>query len=345
MDLKQAKAAVREYRKLLSDYPDSDLCADALAGMALADPALAKQAHRRLLRDFPHSAAADSIKTSKGRRAVRAKATALLRVTAGLTAKAVSFGQQAARYESLAERLRVRDAERAGKYAERARTSSDAAAKYVDRILADCATIVERYPTFHHAREAQRQIISVHADVLRDAQAANDARREFLRLFPDDDSCPSIRYDIGKALFGELRKHEEAVTELKALIEYHPTSDQCVRAQALIAGIYSHDNGHFDRERSIEENRRLIETYPEYDGNASAQSAIGRIFHYRVEPGDDELAAAEYMKVVRDYPYTSAAFAAEYPLDQHKAGLQLAELQAEGKVVLDPATGRRKVPE
>lgn len=345
IDLKQAKTAVREYRKLISDYPASDLCADALAGMALADPALAKQAHRRLLEEFPHSVAADGVETSKKRQAARAKAGALLRVTTGLTAKAVSSGQQAARFEGLAARLQVRDTERAKTYADRARTFSDAAKKHAGKILADCAAIVERYPTFHHAREAQRQIISVHAEVLRDTQTANEARRDFLRMFPEDDSCPGIRYDIGNALFSGARRHEEAVAELKALIAEHPTSDQCVRAQSLIASIYSHDNGHFDRERSIEENRRLIETYPEYDGNASARSAMGRIFHYRVEPEDDERAAAEYMKVVRDYPYTSLAFAAEYPLDQHKAGLQLAELEAEGEVTLDPATGRRRARE
>jgi|GEM_PF-1337118 len=342
-DLKETEAAVREYRALLSTYPDSDLCADALAGLALADPGLAMQMHQRILKTFPHSVAADAVDTSRAGKAARDKAAKLLRTTTALTSKAVISGQRAVRYEKLAERSRARgDVEKARKYADYVEKFSVAARKHSDRILTDCATILKGYPAFHHAREAQRQIISVYADVFRDAEAANHQRREFLRMFPDDDSCPSIRYDIGNALFGELRKHEEAVDELKALIQDYPESDQCVRAQALIASIYSHDNGHFDRERSIEENRRLIEMFPDHDGNASARGAIGRIFHYRVEPGDDEQAAAEYLSVIREYPYTSVAFSAEYRMDQHKGGLQLAELQAEGKVTLDPETGWRK---
>jgi len=341
-DLGEAGRAVDEYRKLLSDYPESRLCSEALAGIAKADPALAGEAHERLVKEYPGSPEAGAVDADEERKARRAEADALLQAISPLAHKAIASGERASRYDALVKRYQARgDTERAERYAKYAERYGAPAMADAEKIMGDCATIVERYPTFYHASEAQRHIIGMYADVYRDLQKANEARRTFLRMFPDDDMAASVRYDLANSIFRDFREHENAVAELKALIRAYPESDLCVRAQALIASIYSHTNGHFDRDRSIEENRRLIETYPDYDGNAEAQTAIGRVYHYRTEPGDDERAAAAYLKVIRDYPYTSSAFAAEYRLDQHKAGLQLAELAAEGKVKLDPETGRR----
>lgn len=340
-DLEQPGKAVKEYRELIANYPRSDLCADALRGIGLADAQLSARMYRDVVDKYPCSAAADAVDTDKARVAARKQARAMLKAAEALERKTTALHGQGVRFARLAARLRTSDAQKSKQYRERADAARKGAREAGEKLLADGAAIVKKFPTFHHAREAQRFIIAMLETIFQDPQAAIEARREFIRLFPDDDSCPKVRYDIGNAYFTQLKEHEKAVAELKSLIADHPESDQCVQAQVLIARIYSHDYGHYNQERQVEENQRLIANYPGFDGNAAAQSAIARNFHYRVEPGDDERAAAEYLKIVRDYPYSSNAAATEYPLDQHGAGLQLAELEAEARVGLDKVTGRR----
>jgi len=339
--LKDYDRAIQEYRTLLKVYPKYDGCANALRAIGDSYTALAAQAYQELADQYPQSVAASVVDKTPKRVRARAKAKSLFDAARALDSQAATQHSRGTSWARQGQRLQSKDAARAKQLLDQSSTAQTQAQQLAKKAVASYQRIVKSYRAYHYARDAQQRIIAIYGGALADPTSAIKARQDFVRLFPDDDTCPRVQYDIGNAYFKGLREHEKAVVELRKVITNHPESDQCVSAQYLIARMYSHDNGHYIRERQIEEHARLIKDYPDYDGNASAQSSIGRNYHYRVLPDDEVLAAKAYFKIVQDYPYTSTAVATEYRLDQHGGGLQLAELEADGKVVTDKKTGRR----
>ena len=186
------------------------------------------------------------------------------------------------------------------------------------------AKVVTGYAWTSYARTAQEQIIALWQQQ-KDADKELEARREFVRLFPADERCPTMQWQIGYKLAYQLERVEEGIRELQRLLEVYPDSDQCVTAQYYIANAYAFSGTHYSREKYIAENQRLIDNYPGYDSVPGAQLSLALNYYYQFEPGDLERGRTELLKVVDKYPWSWSCVSAEYYLDMLDAGMQAEE--------------------
>jgi tetratricopeptide (TPR) repeat protein len=323
--LKDPPKAIDAYRQYVDKYPDNDSSSAylfSLASLCSQQPegrGKAVAACRELLARYPNSSNAPSALSmlwgfynalNQKDKAEEARAKLL---------KDYPYSPHAEQLETEEARKKERQTAAAA-YSEAARLGQ----KDPPSAVAAYAKVVTGYPWTSYARTAQEQIIALWQQQ-KDADKELEARREFIRLFPADERCPTMQWQIGYKLAYQLDRVEEGVKELRRLIAAYPDSDQCVTAQYYIANAYTYSGTHYSREKYLAENQRLIDDYPWYDSVPGAQLSLALNYYYQFEPGDLERGRMELLKVVDKYSWSWSCASAEYYLDMLDAGMQVEE--------------------
>ena len=301
---KEYDKAITTYRQVIDDYPDYDGCPDAqwniasLYALSLKDREQAVKEYRRFIELFPDDdrcANAYYQLASLYRRLNRPEDVdrALATLVARYPRSQYAYYQRRQQMDRDTRRQMSRTLSAATTLV-RKKKYTEAAAAY--------RQIQKEYPDTYYALQAQQQLIRLYGRYLNDADKEREERRRFIQLFPDNDTCPSMQYQIAYSYYRE-KKYAEAIREYENFLKMYPKDDRCPRFLLTIGTIYRYYLK--QPAQAVAAFQRLIRRYPTYDEIPSAYRYIGDCY---VSLDRLKEAKEAYSRVVHDFPDSQAAY-------------------------------------
>ncbi|MCX7778351.1 MAG: PEGA domain-containing protein [Armatimonadetes bacterium] len=320
--LKDYKGAVAEYRRYINDYPNMDDCPSVhlkiaqLYHQALKDLNAALKEYEAIVKTYPDW---DRLST-----VLKAMGDIWMQLNERAKAEE-AYSELVRRFPRSFEAIYVdKDTDRKKRWQEAAKAYSEAyklERENIKEALKRYEAIVKEFTDTYYAVASMQRVAYIHQYVLKDKERGIEAWRKFIQLFPDDDRCEDILFQIAST-YASLKQYKEAAEAYRLFVKSYPKSDKCIHAQLFLTQIYSIGSGNYDRQKHIEESLKLMRSYPEYDGIPTVWLYLALNFYYQAYPGDKERAQQELLKLVQTYPYCSIRKTAEYYLDLIDAGLQ-----------------------
>ncbi|PJB62121.1 MAG: hypothetical protein CO096_26405, partial [Armatimonadetes bacterium CG_4_9_14_3_um_filter_66_14] len=258
--LRDKERAVEEYRKFIELFPDSDRCADAYQQLG--------SLYRQLKRDDDSQ-----------------RAYAALVEQCPLS--------QYAYYQRRSQMDRDRVRQLGQDWAEAAKLVKD---KEYDKAVEAYRAFMHEYPDVYYTVVAQQQLIALSGRYLNDAEKERKEQRRFLELFPADDRCRTIQYQLATG-YQRAKQYEDAIREYEVFLRAYPDDDRCPTFLSSIGSFNLYYLKKYDE--AVRAFRRLIRDYPQSDSVPAAYRYLGGVYTLM-----DRLKEARecYNTVIRDYP-------------------------------------------
>lgn len=301
---KEYDRAAATYREVIRSYPEYDGCADAqwalasLFAYSLKDKQGAVKELQRFLRLFPNDdRCANAYYQLAGLYRQLHRDEDATRALDTLLAK---YPRSQYAYYEQRRRLGRKALRKLGK-------AWSAAAKLVRQkqykeAVAAYHRLQQEHPNTYYAVQAQQQLIRIYGRYLNDVENERKEQRRFLELFPDDDRCPSLQYQLAYSYY-RAKEYKDAIREFETYLKNYPGSDRCPRLLLTIGTTYRYYLK--DPARAIDVFRRLVREYPDNDQVPTAYRYIGEAYLAldRLKEGK-----AALNRVIHDYPDSQAAY-------------------------------------
>jgi TolA-binding protein len=301
---KEYDKAIETFRAAISQYPDYDGRADAqwmiasLCGGYLRDKERAVEEYRRFIELFPESdRCADAYQQLGSLYRQLKREEDAQRAYAALVEQCPLSQYAYYQRRSQVDRDRVRQLGQ-----DWAQAAALVKSKDYDKAVEAYRGFMQTYPDTYYAVEAQQQIIAVYGRYLNDAEKERGEQRRFVELFPADDRCRSIQYQLAYG-YQRDKRYEDATREYESLLRTYPTDDRCPTFLSTLGSLHLHYLKQYDD--AVRAFRRLIRDYPQSDSVPRAYRYIGDAYILL-----DRLKEAKesYDSVIRNYPDSEEAY-------------------------------------
>ena len=127
-----------------------------------------------------------------------------------------------------------------------------------------------KYAPAHYAMTSLASAISLCDSALKKPEKALELRRLHIKLFPHAVTSRTHQTTIARQ-FDAAGKYEEAIAEYEAFIRLFPESDTCPSMRLAVAAVYATKLK--SPQKALEHYLACVKEYPEFDGSAGALKA------------------------------------------------------------------------
>ena len=328
--LNNRASAAKEYEALIAAHPDRDTNAETLVHLIalykdLGKPAKSAECQKRLLTGYLFTTAAERHDTDPKRVEARKEAALKLAEAAKAAAKLLQLKQERLKLEALAkthaQKQETAEAEAKKKEAAAVQAQLNEAA---EQVIASYRPIARGFAQFPAGRTAQARIIQAAASYLDKPERAQEERRTFARLFPEDDRSEAYLYEVGTE-YQKAEEVEKAAQAYQTVIEEYPGSEQALTAHTAIIGLYTRKRSEEHRIKYVEAIQSFAKRYPKDARTASYLSQLGTMYRYLAYPGDMERGQKVFALLEKLFPFSTTTIASERTRTLIDDGMQKVE--------------------